>query len=336
MKFNKPLISLSLVAIAATSLVFLCFKTGKQENDKEYRESFAAHNRFQAVVLPDRLNFAGEAVPMDIFYVREALDREMLVNAYWHSNTMLMLKRAARYFPVLEPILKKNNIPDDFKYVALIESGLTNVISPSNASGFWQFLDKTAIQYGLEVNDQVDERYHVEKSTEAACRYLMTSYVKYKNWTLSAASYNAGQGRITKELGRQKIGNFYDLYLNAETSRYIFRILAMKLIFENPTEYGFYLRNKDLYPPIPTYSISVDTSITDLITFAALNKVNYRILKEFNPWLRTDQLSNKDRKTYRIYFPKAGYSSYSKLISELDNADSILGKEMQDIPQQQP
>jgi len=334
MKLRKPHIILIVFTLVSSALIFLCFTPNKQENDKQYHESFAAHNRVQAVALPDKFDFAGESVPMDTYYVRESLDREILVNTYWHSNTMLMMKRAARYFPVIEPILKKNGIPDDFKYLALIESSFTNVVSPSNASGFWQFLDKTARQYGLTVNEEVDERYHVEKSTGAACRYLLSSYSAYNNWTLAAASYNAGPGRISKELTRQKTNSYYDLYLNAETTRYIFRILAMKLIIENPTEYGFYLRNKDLYPYIPTYSISVDTSIADLITFAALNNVNYRILKEFNPWLRSDQLINKDRNTYLIDLPKAGYTSYLKLISEIENADAIPGAEPSEMPGQ--
>lgn len=336
MTFRKPLIIFLIALLAGALFTFLCFTGNHKQNDTQYRESFAAHNRVQAIALPDTLAFAGEQVPMDLYYVREGLDRELLVNTYWHSNTLLLIKRAARYFPLIEPILKKNNIPDDFKYLALIESGLINVVSPSNASGFWQFLDKTGRQYGLEVNEQVDERYHAAKSTEAACKYLRASYNSYNNWTLAAASYNAGPGRISKELNRQKADNYFDLYLNAETSRYIFRILAMKLIIEKPTEYGFYLREKDLYPVIPTYSISVDTSITDLITFANQNKVNYRILKEFNPWLRTDQLINKERKTYQIELPQSGYTSYKKLISETENPDAIFGQKGEELPLQKP
>jgi hypothetical protein len=238
---------------------------------------------------------------------------------------MLLLKRAARYFPVIEPILKKNNVPDDFKYLALIESGLANVVSPSNASGFWQFLDKTGRQYGLEVSEQVDERYHVVKSTEAACKYLKSAHSQYKNWTLAAASYNAGQGRISREWERQKTTDYYDLYLNAETSRYIYRILALKLICENPAAYGFYLRNKDLYPPIETYSVSVDTSIPDLINFAAQNKVNYRILKEFNPWLRTDQLKIAPGKSYNIDLPTKNSIHYSNLLKQVKDPEAIKG-----------
>lgn len=326
MTIKKTTLSLLiLVSILTTAIVFMCFTQSSKDNDKQYREEFVAHTKFYAVEIPDKLEFAGEQVPLDVYYCREGLDRELLVNTYWHSNTMLMLKRAARYFPVIEPILKKNNVPDDFKYLALIESGLANVVSPSNASGFWQFLDKTARQYGLEVTEQVDECYHVAKSTDAACRYLKAANSEYNNWTLAAASYNAGQGRIGREWKRQNTTDYYDLYLNSETSRYIYRILAMKLIYENPAGYGFYLRNKDLYPPISTYSILIDTSINDLVNFAARNKVNYKILKEFNPWLRNDELKVSPGKSYTIDLPEANSIHYSKLLKQVKDPDAIRG-----------
>ena len=259
-----------------------------------------------------------------MYYVSESLDRELLVNTYWHSNTLLMLKRAGRYFPMIEPILKKNGVPDDFKYLALIESGLMNVVSPSNAAGFWQFLDKTGRQYGLEVTDQVDERYHYSKSTEAACKYLKDAYKTFGNWTRAAASYNAGQGRISRESEKQQVDNYYDMYLNPETARYIYRILALKLIFEDPTAYGFYLRNKDLYPPVPFKSYTVDTDITDLISFAKSKNSSYRILKEFNPWLRTDQLKVPSGKTYVIELPDKQWLKQQKLMEGLNDPDAIF------------
>lgn len=325
---NKILQSGLIVSLLLVSLSFIFWQfTGKDpDTDKQYREAFARDTRFYAVSLPVTLDFAGEKVPLDLYYVREGVDRELLVNTYWHSNTILLLKRAYRYFPMIEPILKKQGIPDDFKYLALIESGLTNVVSPSNAAGFWQFLDKTARQYGLEVTAEVDERYHAPKAAVAAADYLNASFRTYKNWTLSAASYNAGMGRISKELSRQQVNNYYDLYLNPETSRYIYRILALKLIYENPTDYGFFLRNKDMYPPIPTYTIKTDTSIKDLITFANRQNVNYRILKEFNPWLRSDMLTVKPGKIYEIELPLKGYTIYSKLWLEMDDVDSIFGR----------
>ncbi len=323
--FYKTTFFILLISIITIG-VFAFFTVPDQDNDKLYYESFARHNKIHSIIIPDSVSFAGELAPLDIYYVRESLDRELLVNTYWHSNTILMLKRAARYFPVIEPILKKNNIPDDFKYVALIESGLLNVVSPSNAAGFWQFLDVTAKQYGLEVTDEIDERYHLEKSTDAASKYILSSYSKYKNWTLSAASYNAGQGRISKEVERQKTDDYYNLYLNQETSRYIFRILAMKLIYEDPTNYGIYLRNKDLYATIPTKSIEVNSNVADLITFATDNKVSYRVLKEFNPWLRSDKLTLANGKSYTIQLPESGYTSYSRLMKRVKDADNIMGK----------
>ncbi len=306
--------------------IFAYYTNPDQDQDKLYYESFVRHNKAHAIIMPDTLTFAKEKVPMDDYFVREGLDRELLVNTYWHSNTILLLKRAERYFPAIEAILKKNKIPDDFKYVALIESGLLNVISPSNAAGFWQFLDNTGKQYGLEVTEEVDERYHLEKATVAACKYFQSSYDKYRNWTLSAASYNAGAGRISRETARQGVNDFYNLYLNQETSRYIFRILAMKLIYENPTYYGFYIRKRDLYPAIPTNDVEVNTTVTDLIKFAAENKINYRILKEFNPWLRSDKLTVAPGKTYAIRVPKPGYTKYSKLVENIKDGDQIMGK----------
>lgn len=249
---------------------------------------------------PDKLNFAGEPAPMDIFYVKESLDRELLVNTYWHSSTILMIKRANRWFPVIEPILKKNNIPEDFKYLALIESGFTKVVSPKGAAGFWQFLEKTAKEYNLEVNSYVDERYNVEKATEAACAYFLDSFESYQNWTLVAAAYNAGKRRISESLEMQKASSYYDLYLNEETSRYVFRILAIKNIYENAADFGFIINEKDLYPVLPTNTIEVNNPINDLVLFANENRMNYRLLKELNPWLKSKSLPNSSGKVYII------------------------------------
>lgn len=254
--------------------------------------------------IPEKMDFAGEKVPLEFFDVRESLDRELIVNTYWHSSTILLLKRAYRFFPVIEPILKKNNIPDDFKYLAVIESGLTNAISPANAVGYWQFLERTGREYGLEIHDEVDERYHIEKSTRAACRYLQEAYRKFNNWTLAAASYNRGMGGINKNLDFQKINSYYDLYLNEETARYIYRILAIKLIFENPGDYGFKIRKKDLYAPYQFRELEIDTPINNLIDFAAQQNTNYKILKTLNPWLRKSYLNNKRNSTYTIKIPE--------------------------------
>lgn len=261
-------------------------------------------NYVTPVPLPDSANFCGEPVPLDIFYVREQFDRELSVNTYWHSSTLLMLKRSTRWFPVIEPILERNGIPDDFKYLALIESGLMNVVSPSGAAGYWQFLDKTAKEYGLEVNKEIDERYHVEKATVAACAYLKKSFGKFGNWTLVAASYNAGQSRISDVTSRQLAANFYHLHLNEETSRYIYRILAMKEICLDPVKYGFKLLPGDYYQPLKIRTMEVSSSLPDLPSFAREHKISYRMLKELNPWLRSDRLTVKRGQAYQVHLPE--------------------------------
>lgn len=256
--------------------------------------------------IPDTLDFAGEIVPLNYLDVRERMEREFIAHTYWHSYTLFALKRANRWFPIIEPILKKNGIPDDFKFVALIESGLMNVTSPAGAVGYWQFMPAAANEFGLEVNDEVDERRHVVKSTEAACAYLKKSYSYFKNWTLAAASYNMGVGGVQNNTSKQKTKNYYNLFLNEETSRYIGRIISMKEIYKNPKTYGFVLNDDDLYKPFDTYTIKVDTAITDLVEFAFNNNVNYLTLRYFNPWLRGYELKNKNKKEYEITFPKKG------------------------------
>jgi membrane-bound lytic murein transglycosylase D len=312
------------IAIASFAGLFIFSVPRKKAADDDYSKALEHSNRVFSVVLPEKVEFAGEEPPLGLYYVREGLDRELTINTYWHSSTLTMMKRAARYFPVIEPILKDNGVPDDFKYLALIESGLSNVESPAGASGVWQIVDETAKRYGLEISEEVDERYELSKATVAACRILKNSFKTYGNWTLTAAAYNAGDGRITKELGRQKVKSFYDLYMNNETSRYLFRILALKILYENPTHYGYYLRKKDLYPYIPTYTVSVDSSVTNLIDFALHHKQNYKILKEFNPWLRKDKLNNPSHKKYTFAFPKEGYTQYPLLLQEMKNPEAIF------------
>mgnify|MGYP006294057685 CR=1 FL=1 len=269
--------------------------------------------------IPSSIDFAGESVPLDIFYVREHLDRDLTVNTYFHSSTILLMKRANRWFPVIEPVLAKYNIPEDFKYLALIESGLENVTSPAGAEGFWQFLKHTAREYGLEVNSGIDERYNVEKSTVAACKYLNESFEKFNNWTLVAAAYNAGNRRISESLEEQGVSSYYDLLLNDETARYVFRILAIKTIFENPQEYGFHLTDVDLYPPIATKTVTVTSTIHNLVDFARSHGINYKTLKYFNPWIRRDYLPNRSQRTYHIKMPVDGNISYPPAKSEGEN-----------------
>ncbi|HDP74650.1 MAG TPA: lytic transglycosylase domain-containing protein [Bacteroidales bacterium] len=260
-----------------------------------------------AIPIPAKLSFAGEEVPLRYFDVRESLDRELHVNTFWHSQTVLLLKRANRYFPIIEPILKKNNIPDDFKYLAVAESGLTQAVSPSKAVGFWQILEGTAKEFGLEINKEVDERYHIEKSTEVACQYLKRAYEKYGTWTMAAAAYNFGMNGITKQIDRQDSNSYYDMILGDETGRYVYRILALKVIFENPKQYGFFLDNSDLYPPLEFTEVKVDSTITSIASFARQYGINYKLIKLFNPWLRENYLLVKQGKSYLIKIPRMGF-----------------------------
>jgi membrane-bound lytic murein transglycosylase D len=273
-----------------------------QINDKK-NDTVVYSYTVNSYPIPDSITFAGELVPLDNFDVRESLDKEINKIAYWHSETLLYLKRANRYFPGIERILKANNIPDDFKYMAVAESGLTNTISPAGATGFWQIMKATGQSYGLEINNEVDERYHIEKSTVAACKYLKDAFRKYKNWSLAAASYNAGMGNIDKLIKIQKANSYYDLVLTEETSRYVFRIIAFKLIMTHPEHYGFKIGNKDLYPVIPVHEITLDSTVKNFADYAAHFEINYKMLKYFNPWLRDTLLTNKTKKSYSIILP---------------------------------
>ncbi|EAP86930.1 lytic transglycosylase domain-containing protein [Croceibacter atlanticus] len=260
-----------------------------------------------ALPLPDNLNFAGEPVPVQNPDIKERMDRELLVNTYWQSNGLLLFKRANKYFPIIEPILKEEGVPEDLKYLAVIESGLTQAVSPARATGFWQILKETGKEYGLEVNDNVDERYHIEKSTRAACKYLKASKERFGSWTLAAAAYNAGNYGVSREMERQNVNGYYDLLLGEETGRYVFRILALKEILSNPGKYGFNFQEKDLYTEVPTYKVSVDTAVSDFTKFAEGFGINYKILKIHNPWLREKHLNNSSRKKYSIDIPEEGY-----------------------------
>lgn len=263
---------------------------------------------FKPVELPDTLSFAGERVPLEYFDVRESLDREMLVNSYFHSQTLRFLKMAPRFFPLIEPILQADTIPLDFKYLALAESGFDpRVVSPAGAAGFWQFLKGTAADYGLEVNSEVDERYHIEQSTRAACRYLKESYRKYGSWALVAASYNAGRTAVDRQIERQNEHNYYNLLLSEETSRYVFRILALKLIMENPENYGFKVNEREKYLPWKVKTIELNTPVKDFAAFAREHGTNYKLLKMLNPWLRETYLTNAKGKTYTLKLPDEGF-----------------------------
>ncbi|MGM5470908.1 transglycosylase SLT domain-containing protein [Flavobacteriaceae bacterium LMO-SS05] len=302
---------LAIVGLVCVSGLFI-FAVQKAPSDDNLETKSKLINDYNvyALTIPDDLDFAGEAVPLKDPDVYERMDRELLVNTYWQSNGLLMFKRAEKYFPTIEPILKKHGIPDDFKYLAVIESGLVNVVSPAGARGVWQIMPATAKENGLEVNDNVDERYHLVKSTEVACKYLLKSKKELGSWTLAAAAYNGGNAGISNRLKEQKVSNYYDLLLGEETSRYLFRILALKEILSHPQKYGFNFTKADLYKDIPTYTVKVDTAVTDFTKFAKQFGINYKILKIHNPWLREPKLVNNSRKVYSIEIPKDGY--YSK------------------------
>lgn len=301
---DKSIKILGLIAIISVCSIFI-FGTASDSlknainNDKNTSETY----QIKALKIPDNLEFAGEKVPLSKPEIVERIDRELLVNTYWQSNTMLLIKRAHKYFPIIEPILKKNGIPDDFKYLAAIESGLVNATSPAGAKGFWQIMPETAKENSLEVNSNVDERYHVEKSTEVACVYLNKAKKKFGNWTLAAASYNAGMYGISKKLEEQFVDDYYDLLVSDETKRYLPRIIAVKEILSNPSKYGFIFDKEDLYTEDETKTIQVDSTIANIAVFSKKLGTNYNVLKLHNPWLRENNLNNSSKKQYEIKIP---------------------------------
>ncbi len=299
--------SVLLLSFCAICIGLFIFQNSQAPHDENVRMGVNEKYAIYALPLPKQVNFVGERVPMSDPEIKEQFDRELLVNTYWQSQTLLFHKRAARYFPIIEPILKKNGVPDDFKYLAVIESGLMNVVSPAGASGFWQIMEATGKQYGLEINKEVDERYHLEKATQAACNYLKEAKAELGTWTLAAASYNMGINGVKRQMNRQGATNYYGLTLNSETARYIYRIMAVKEIMENALDYGFHYREKDLYQPIPTYTVNLDTAVTSFAKFAEQLGINYRILKFHNPWLRYDYLPDPKGKVYKVEIPKTGY-----------------------------
>ena len=298
-------------ALAFVGLLSLCtlfiYALQDAPTDENFETKLINDYNVYALQVPDDLNFAGEPMPLENPDILERMDRELLVNTYWQSNGLLMFKRAKKYFSIIEPILAKNGVPDDFKYLAVIESGLTNAVSPAGARGVWQIMPATGRENGLEVNKNVDERYNLQKATEVACKYLLKSKSKLGSWTLAAAGYNAGNAGVSRRLKEQGVAGYYDLLLGEETGRYLFRIVALKEILSNPKKYGFNFREKDLYTNIPTYKVEVDSAVTDFTQFAQSFGINYKILKLHNPWLREPHLNNKSKKPYYVEIPKDGY-----------------------------
>ncbi|MCR5455603.1 MAG: lytic transglycosylase domain-containing protein [Bacteroidales bacterium] len=294
------ILTLLVVAYVSVSLFVQAACNGAESVDSSYSAKMRENYGNYLPPLPDTLSFCGEQVPLENFDVREALDAEVVKVMYWHSQMFLLLKRANRYFPTLRRILAENNMHEDFIYLCVAESGMDHVVSPAKAVGFWQLLEATGKECGLEINSEVDERYNIEKSTKVACKYLRQGYDKFGSWTLSAAAYNCGQSGLQKLIDRQGVTSYYDLRNYTETGRYVFRILALKLVMQNPEKYGFVYKEKDLYPEIKTRTIEVDSSISNLYEFGKQVTVNYKMLKILNPWLRDNKLTNKDGKTYQI------------------------------------
>jgi membrane-bound lytic murein transglycosylase D len=289
------LLSISIVTILFYNAIYKAESDPKTQTHRTYK--------IKSLKLPSELDLAGERVPLEINDVKERMERELLVNTYWQSNGILLLKRANKYFPILEPLLKKYNLPDDFKFLALAESGFTDETSSAGAAGMWHFMRATGKEYGLEINDNVDERYNIQKSTEVAAEYLIKAKENLGSWTLAAAAYNAGNYGVSKRLESQQVDNYYDAKLPNETERYVFRILALKEIISNPKKYGFIFDSEDLYTVEETRTVKVDTVITNLALFAKKFGMNYKELKIHNPWLREHRLNNKSRRLYEIKVP---------------------------------
>ncbi|MCS6980601.1 MAG: lytic transglycosylase domain-containing protein [Flavobacteriales bacterium] len=283
---------------------FLNGKLTSTYHNEEIKSPVSCRYCVNSPELMDQINFAGEPVPLADYEVRERLEREILENTFRHAKTLLILKKAGRYFPVIEKILSEEGVPDDFKYLCVIESELSNVVSPAGAAGFWQFLKSTALEYGLEVNDEVDERYHLEKATRAACRFLKDARSRLGSWTNAAASYNMGMGGFQVKQSEQKQSSYYNLYLNQETSRYVFRILALKYIMKFPAYFNFDIQENQLFPPIPLKEVEVDSAVTSWIEFALAQGTTYKHLLEANPWIRKPYLRNPKRKKYKVLIPQ--------------------------------
>ena len=302
----KTIVALAFSVLILTILVIIiCKKEGIAQSASQGDGDTVATSEFvfTAPYIPNEIDFAGEKVPLNNYWVREGVDRELITASNQHTLTMLSMKRSGRWFPIIEKIMKEEGLPDDFKYLCVAESNLQIVISPAKATGFWQFMEKTAKLYDLEVREEVDERYDVEKSTHAACKYLIGSKKRLGTWSLAAAAYNMGEAGVKKQMTEQSCNSYWNLYLNQETARYMYRIIAYKLIFENPERYHYKLLPEDFYSPIACDTLHVDTTITSLHSFALSQNITYKELKDLNPWLRGKKLT-VTAKPYTIKVPK--------------------------------
>ncbi len=298
---GKAVFAIMVLLSAGFVFTLLVSAGNHQQEMSDYEESNPVAVSW---AIPEGVTFAGEEMPLRNFDTRESLDRELNATAYRHGSTLLTIKRAGRYFPEIEKILKEYGVPDDFKYLACAESDLSNAISPKGATGYWQIMEGTGKEGGMIINREIDERYDLDKSTRFACKYFLKAYEKYGSWTMAAASYNNGFSGLSEQVDIQKEINYYDLLLNEETARYIFRIAALKLIMTEPLKYGFNVGPDDMYKPVPFREVKVDTSVTSFEQFARQFDTNYKILKFLNPWLRKPFLTNSERREYTIRVPE--------------------------------
>ncbi len=305
---DKGIISSAVIAVAGLVIFFMTLSAGTSIADYDNNVSehkFVTPHQTYLPSMPDSISFCGERVPLERRDIYEALDREMVVNTFAHTNTILILKRMTRYFPLIESVLKEEGVPDDFKYLAVAESNLYDIArSPVDAIGLWQFLKTTGKEYGLEVNDEIDERYHIEKSTRAACRYFRKAYEEFGSWTMVAASYNGGMRGVKNMKNLQHQSNYYEMIWVEETARYVFRIIAFKQILSNPESYGFNITESDRYQPWRVNVVDMDTTIVDLAQWAIDRGTTYKRVKELNRWIRQNKINNPRRKTYHIAIPQ--------------------------------
>ncbi len=306
MTLTKNVRTLLFVNVFLVTSLGLLFVSSFKGDDEKTGGAASPEQIVRSINLDKDFSFCGEKLPMDNWDVRQRLDAELLRNVYFHSQTILAVKRANAIFPLIEPIMKEEGVPNDLKYLAVAESALSNAVSPAGARGVWQFMKSAADGYGLEVNGEVDERYHLEKATRAACKYLNKEKERLGSWTLAAAAYNGGPGRIAEEMAKQRAKSFYELNLAAdETMRYPFRIVAIKEVMENPEQYEYQIEKEHLYPPLTEFkTVEVKGSVANWGDFARENGTNYRMLKLYNPWLVDSKLTNKTGKTYKIRLPK--------------------------------
>jgi len=327
MKKSTAIVIISTLSVLLLGSVAYAITQKIQENEK--MPNYYA-NKITSPVIPEKMTFAGEEVPLDVYWVREALDRELIVNCYQHSKTLRIFKLSARLFPTIEKILKEEGVPDDFKYLAVAESGLENVTSPAAAGGYWQFIPATAKTYGLEITGDVDERCNIEKATRAACKYLKKCKNQFGSWTLAAAAYNRGEGGIAAALSDQKCDNYWDLWLNSETSRYVFRIMSFKLMFEHPQSYGVEICPAEMYQPVNCKQVEVNSFVYDWKDFAAQYGVTYRELRNLNPWIKNSKLTVTPGKTYMVSIPVKPKENYRNLFKYCDNPFLKIGETTQE------